>query len=312
LRVIFMGTPDFAVPVLQSVRALGWPVVGVYTAPDKLAGRGRQLRQSPVKEYALAEGLSVYQPERLRTEADIEELLALVPDVLVVAAYGKLLPQPVLEAVPKGPVNVHPSLLPKYRGAAPVAAAVLAGDAVTGVSLMVLDAGMDTGPVLAQREALIGPKERTPELTGRLFLLGAELLRDTLPLYMEGRVNPVPQDESKVVVTSRLRKEDGELDWAKPAAALERQVRAYQPWPGSFTTWRGQRLEILSASVVSQRSQTGPVGQVVALIEAGAPGVITSEGELVLIRVRLEGRHTMGIDEFLKGHTDFTGARLPS
>jgi len=307
-----MGTPDFAVPVLQSVRALGWPVVGVYTAPDKLAGRGRQLRQSPVKEYALAEGLSVYQPERLRTEADIEELLALVPDVLVVAAYGKLLPQPVLEAVPKGPVNVHPSLLPKYRGAAPVAAAVLAGDAVTGVSLMVLDAGMDTGPVLAQREALIGPKERTPELTGRLFLLGAELLRDTLPLYMEGRVNPVPQDESKVVVTSRLRKEDGELDWAKPAAALERQVRAYQPWPGSFTTWRGQRLEILSASVVSQRSQTGPVGQVVALIEAGAPGVITSEGELVLIRVRLEGRHTMGIDEFLKGHTDFTGARLPS
>jgi methionyl-tRNA formyltransferase len=248
----------------------------------------------------------------LRTEADIEELLALVPDVLVVAAYGKLLPQPVLEAVPKGPVNVHPSLLPKYRGAAPVAAAVLAGDAVTGVSLMVLDAGMDTGPVLAQREALIGPKERTPELTGRLFLLGAELLRDTLPLYMEGRVTPVPQDESKVVVTSRLRKEDGELDWAKPAAALERQVRAYQPWPGSFTTWRGQRLEILSASVVSQRSQTGPVGQVVALIEAGAPGVITSEGELVLIRVRLEGRHTMGIDEFLKGHTDFTGARLPS
>ena len=306
-----MGTPDFAVPVLQAVRALGWPVVGVYTAPDQPAGRGRQLRQSPVKEYALAEGLAVYQPERLRAETDIQELLALMPDVLVVAAYGKLLPQPVLDAAPKGPVNVHPSLLPKYRGAAPVAAAVLAGDAVTGVSLMVLDAGMDTGPVLAQREAPIGPTDTTPELTDRLFILGAELLRDTLPAYMDGRVTPVPQDESKVVVTSRLRKEEGELDWAKPAAALERQVRAYQPWPGSFTTWRGQRLEILSASV-SQRSQTGSVGQVATLIEAGVPSVITSDGELVLIRVRLEGRRAMDIGEFLKGHPDFTGARLPS
>ena len=306
-----MGTPGFAVPVLQAVQSLGWPVVGVYTAPDQPAGRGRQLRQSPVKEYALAEGLAVYQPERLRAEADAQELTALKPDVLVVAAYGKLLPQAVLDAAPKGPVNVHPSLLPKYRGAAPVAAAILAGDTVTGVSLMVLDAGMDTGPVLAQREAPIGPSDTTPELTERLFLLGAELIKDTLTAYMEGSVAPVPQDESKVVVTSRLRKEDGEMDWTKPAVELERQVRAYQPWPGSFTTWRGQRLEILSASI-SQRTEAGPAGQVVAPIQGDTPGVVTGDGELALTRVRLEGRRAMDISEFLKGHPDFTGAHLPS
>ena len=306
-----MGTPGFAVPVLQAVQSLGWPVVGVYTAPDQPAGRGRQLRQSPVKQYALAEGLEVFQPERLRAATDIQPLLALKPDVLVVAAYGKLLPQPVLDAAPSGPVNVHPSLLPRYRGAAPVAAAILAGDAVTGVSLMVLDPGMDTGPVLAQRQEPIGPNDTTPELTDRLFLLGAQLIKDTLPAYLEGSATPAPQDDNKAVVTSRLRKEDGEMDWMKPAAELERQVRAYQPWPGSFTTWQGQRLEVLSTSV-GRRSGAGPAGHVVPSTEGDGAGVVTSAGELVLTVVRLEGRRAMEVSEFLRGHPDFTEARLPS
>lgn len=307
-----MGTPSYALPVLQAVLEMGWPVVGVYTAPDRPVGRGRRWEAPPVKRHAQGEGLPVYQPASLRAEAAVTELQALDPDVLLVAAYGKLLPPAVLAAARRGCVNVHPSLLPRHRGASPVATAILEGDAVTGVTLIQMDAGMDTGPVLARQEEPVRPDDTTPVLTERLFTVAARLVKETLPSYVAGEVHPVAQPEDGATVTRLLTKEDSELDWSKPAALLERQVRAYLPWPGSATRWRGRRLEVLEAGVISGPRQEAP-GTVVRLpADADAVGVVTGDGVLALRRVKLEGRSAMGIAEFLRGQGGFLGAGLPT
>ena len=311
-RVVFMGTPDFALPVLQAVLEMGWAVAGVYTAPDRPAGRGRRWEAPPVKRYAEAQGLSVYQPENFRGDGPVGELRALGPDVVLVAAYGKLLPPAVLAAARRGCVNVHPSLLPRYRGAAPVAAAILAGDSVTGATLIQMDAGMDTGPILAQREELVRPDDTAPALTERLFGIAATLVRETLPAYLEGALQPRPQSNEEATTTRLLKKEDGELKWATGAAALERQVRAYLPWPGSATRGQGRRLEVLEAAVVPGR-RAEALGTVVPLPEGpNGVGVVAAGGVLALRRVKLEGHSAMGVAEFLRGHAGFLGDRLPS
>ena len=311
-RVVFMGTPHFALPVLQAVLEMGWGVPGVYTAPDQPAGRGRRVEPPPVKRYAEAHGLPVYQPVTFRGDGPVEELRALGPDVVLVAAYGKLLPPAVLATARRGCVNVHPSLLPRYRGAAPVAATILAGDAVTGVTLIQMDADMDTGPILAQREEPVRPDDTTPALTERLFGVAATLVRETLPAYLEGTLQPRSQPAEGATTTRLLKKQDGELQWAADVAALERQVRAYQPWPGSATRWQGKRLEVLEAAVVLGSRNEAP-GTVVALPEGpGGAGVVAARGVLALRRVKLEGHSAMDIAEFLRGHAGFVGDRLPS
>ena len=307
-----MGTPAVVTPVLEALLDMGAQVAGVYCQPDRPRGRGLEVEAPPVKRWAQARGLPVFQPASLRRPDSQAHLAALRPDVIVVAAYGRILPPEVLRLPPRGCLNLHPSLLPKYRGPAPVAAAILHGDPVTGVTLMLMDEGMDTGPVLAQREEPVRPDDTTETLTARLFRLGAALLRETLPRWVRGEVVPKPQDDARATVTKKIEKEDGEADFTRPAAVLERQLRAYTPWPGLYTRWRRQGLKLLEATPLLLPVEDGP-GLVVALREVGVPvGVVCGEGVLGLRRLQLEGRRPVSAQEFINGHRDFVGSRLPS
>lgn len=311
LRVVFMGTPDFAVPSLERLLDAGFDVAGVYTQPDKPAGRGRQLTPSPVKARALAKGLPVFQPPTLRKPPAPEELAALMPEAIVVVAYGKLLPTDVLRIPPLGCVNVHPSLLPRQRGPSPIAGAILAGETETGVTIMLLDEGMDTGPILAQVRTSLGPEETAGQLGERLARLGADMLPGVLTKLKQGWLTPQPQDNALATVTRLVEKEEGELDWRLPAEELARRVRAYDPWPGTFTRWQGKVLKV--SQVVALPSESGaPPGTVVALEGAPTPvGVATGRGVLGLRRVQLEGRRAVTAQEFLQGARGFVGAVLP-
>ncbi len=304
-----MGTPEFALPALEAL-CQTYPVVGVVTQPDRRAGRGRHLTPPPVKELALAEGIPVFQPESLKKMEAVEHLRAWSPDVMVVAAFGKILPDAVLSMAPYGVLNIHPSLLPRWRGASPVQAALLAGDEVTGVTVMKLDAGLDTGPILAQREVRIKPQENAGELETRLAQLGAELLIEILPDYLSGDLEPRPQPEEGVTISKRLRKKAAAIDWTESARTLSHHVRAFAPDPGAFTFWQGRRLKILAAQPleeVDRRSDREP-GQVFAW--KGMPAVMTGEGALVLSRLQMAGKRPMNGDAFLRGRKDIIGDKL--
>jgi len=310
MKAVFMGTPEFSVPVLEGLERLGLDVVAVYTRPDKPKGRGLGMEAPPVKRWARQRKLKVMQPPSLRSPDAQKELAALHPEVIVVAAYGQILPQEVLRIPAKGCVNVHPSLLPLYRGTSPVVTALLEGAEVTGVTLMLMDEGMDTGPVLARRQERVRPFDTTETLTRRLFLLGAELVVETLPRWLVGKLVPQPQDEARATVTRLVRGKDGEADWALPAYQLERRVRAYTPWPGLYTHWKGRRLKVLQATVVPGEGQAGlvvPLDQPEA-----ACGVVTGQAILGLNTLLMESRRPVSSREFVQGYRDFVGSRLPS
>ena len=239
---------------------------------------------------------------------------AMAPEALVVAAYGRLLPPALLQVPPLGALNIHPSMLPRHRGPSPVAAAILEGEATTGVTVMLLDEGMDTGPVLAQVEEPIRPEDTAETLTERLFRRGASLLAATLGPWARGEIRPQPQDEALATYTRPLRKEDGEVDFCEPAGRLWRQVRAYAPWPGTHTTWEGRRVKLLDVVPLPSPGVTARPGEVVLLPPSGpaAVGVGTGEGVLGLLRVQIEGRQPVAARDFLAGHAAFVGARLPS
>jgi methionyl-tRNA formyltransferase len=302
-----MGTPQFAVPTLMALDEQH-QVVGVVTQPDRPAGRGRQVTASPVKEAALARGLPLFQPRTLRTAEAVERLAAWQPEVIVVAAFGQILRAPVLELPRHGCLNVHASLLPRYRGAAPIPAAILAGKSVTGVTIMRLDPGMDTGPILAQAEAPIGPDDTTATLTARLAGLGARLLVETLPGWLRGEIPARPQDDTQATYCRRLEKKDGLLEWTQPAVLLDRQIRACDPWPGAYTTWQGQRLRVLRARLRSDWQAQGAPGQVIEL-ESGV-AVVTGQGILELCEVQLAGKKPMGASAFGRGQRDLLGGSL--
>jgi methionyl-tRNA formyltransferase len=329
IRTVFMGTPDFAVPVLDSLGTLAdYAIAGVYTQPDKPAGRGRKLLASPVKEWAVAHHLPVFQPRTLRTPDPQAELSALHPDVIVVAAYGLILPRPVLDLPPFGCINVHASLLPKYRGAAPIQAAILSGEAVTGITLMRMDEGVDTGPSLAQAELAIRADDTSGSLAARLARLGADVLARTLPRWLAGQIELQAQDEKHATFALRLSKEEGRLDWSRPAAELERRVRAFEPWPGTFTAWNGKRLKIsqvkisnLGYKTLAPALRSGPFGSAgvsdlrgpqpgQVLVWDGGVGVATGQGVLELLAVQLEGKRVTNAIDFVRGQPTFAGARL--
>ena len=310
-RIIFMGTSGFAVPALSGLVEAGLQVVAVYTQPDRPAGRGRRLLPSPVKQWAERQGLPLLQPASVRSAGAVEELRALRPDVIVVAAYGKLLPQVLLDIPPRGVVNIHPSLLPRYRGASPIVAAILGGDEVTGVTVMLVDAGLDSGPTLAQRREPISATDTAESLGHRLARRGGELLVETLPSWLSGELEPKPQDDSEATYCQRIRKEDGKIDWSCGAEELWRRLRAFQPWPGFFTFWRGGVLKLLEGSPLERPA--APPGMVVPVELENGPGIgiTTGRGILVVQRLQPEGRRPMTAQEFLAGHGDFLGAQLP-
>lgn len=310
LRIVFMGTPQFAVPALEQLVLEGCDVAAVYTQPDKEAGRGRMPLAPPVKRAALALGLRVEQPVSLKQADAVQQLADFRPDVIVVAAYGKILPSGVLSLPPHGVLNIHPSLLPRFRGASPVASAILAGNQFTGVSVMLLDEGMDTGPVLARAQVSISLLDTAGSMTDKLARVGANLLLDVIPRWLKGELVAQAQDESQATLTRKFEKEDGEIDWSLPAKEISLRVRAFTPWPGTYTRWQGKQVKITRAVPLPAATAVKP-GQVVSLGE-GKLGIGTGDGILGVLQVQLEGKREMTAAAFLNGQRDFLGAVLPS
>ncbi len=311
MRVVFMGSPEFAVPSLEHLLLNGYEVDAVYTQPDRPAGRGRAIAPPPVKESAMSYGLPVYQPADLRTEESLAPLVGLKPDIIVVCAFGQILTQAVLDIPSYQCVNVHFSLLPRHRGASPVAAAILAGDEFAGVSIQLVRLKLDTGPVLARAAVPISPRDNTGSLTGKLSLVGARLLGEALTGWLRGEIAPRPQNEAEATYFSQINKEDGEIDWNLPVVDIWRWVRAFNPWPGCYTTWSGKQLKILEAAALPGEENI-EAGRVVKLSgrEEGV-GIGTGEGIIGLLKVQLEGKRAMSGGEFIRGQRDFIGAALP-
>lgn len=310
IRVVFLGTPEFAVPSFEAlIEGDDFEVVGVVTQPDRPAGRGQQVRQSPVKQTALKHNIPVSQPKKLRgNEAAIDELRAWQPDVLVVAAFGQILPKDVLELAPHGCINVHASLLPRWRGAAPIHYALRAGDAETGISIMKLDEGLDTGPVLLRWSIPIAPDETAASLHDRLAELGARALSHSLAAYVEGRLVPAPQEDEGTTYAPTLKKEQGQIDWSEPAAAIDRQVRAYDPWPGTFTTLDGELFKVISGRPLPAEPTDAAPGKL--LERDGGLAVQTGEGLYLLDTVQPAGKTRMSSQAYLAGHQDAAGKQF--
>ena len=315
MRVVFMGTPEFAVPPLEHLILNQYQVIAVYTQPDRLAGRGRRLVFPPVKRAAQNWGLTVAQPVSLKKTEMVAQLAEVAPDVIVVAAFGQILPQLVLDLPRYGCINLHPSLLPKYRGASPVVAAILAGDEFTGVSVMLMDRGLDTGPILARAQIPISVEDTAGSLTEKLSQMAARLLPEVLVRWLGGEITPRPQTEAEASYCGAITSEEGEIDWHLPAVDIWRRVRAFQPWPGCYTKWRGKQLKIIKA-VPLPEERVPEVGRVVALSQAAeglrtAFGVGTGNGVLGVCQLQLEGKKAMSAAEFIRGQQRFIGAALP-
>jgi methionyl-tRNA formyltransferase len=322
MRVIFMGTPEFAVPSLRVLIERAAPgdlaqdrieIVGVVTRVDKPSGRGRQVVPSPVKQLAVEAGLPVFQPGPLRRPESLELLTALKPDLIVVAAFGQILPPAIIHLPPRGCLNVHASLLPRHRGASPIAAAILAGDTETGVTIMRMDEGLDTGPILTTRATPIGPDETTGELTARLAEIGADLLAAMLPRWLAGEIMPTPQDDARATLTRLVRKENGLLDWTQPADLLARQVRAYNPWPGAYTYWNSQQLKVLRAQALdpgAAGAERQP-GDAYHLPRTGLT-VACGAGGLALAVIQLQGKRALPAADLLRGYPALASAHFTS
>jgi len=312
---VFAGTPEFSVPALEALVHSCHRVTAVYTQPDRPAGRGRHLSMSPVKACALRHGLPVEQPASLRDAAAVQSLAQRSPDLMVVVAYGLLLPPPVLALPHLGCVNIHASLLPRWRGAAPIQRAILAGDTVTGITIMQMDAGLDTGPMLLERSTPIHASDTSASLHDRLATLGAEAIVQALEELAEGTVQARPQSETGATYAAKLRKEEALIDWAAAASHIDRQVRAFNPWPVAETRWQGQQLRVweavcedtsISLSSGMPPSGTSSFGKVSpgTVVATGADGlrVATGSGLLRITRLQLAGRKPQPAAEFLNAH----------
>jgi len=299
-KIVFMGSPDFALPGLRAL-AQDYEVIGVITQPDRASGRGREIKMPPVKTLALELGLPVMQPEKLRAPEAMQQLLAWNPDLIVVAAFGQILKKDVLELPRFGCLNVHASLLPRWRGAAPINAAILHGDEETGVTIMQMDVGLDTGPMLAKRSLRLSADDTAGSVTEALSNLGADLLIETLPEYLSGNIMPQPQPEEGATYAPMLKKEDGRLDLTRGVNELERQVRAFNPWPGTFMDYEGGLLKVHKAHVEEGVASAGQ-----RLVYRDQPAVGARDGLLILDEVQPSGKKSMSGKSFLAGARQWT------
>lgn len=306
-RIVFMGSPDFAVPTLEKL-AQWYPVVGVVTQPDRPAGRGNKITPPPIKEVAIRLGIPYIQPERLSEPTAINQLEQWRPDLIVVAAFGQILKSKVLNLPPYGCINVHASLLPRWRGAAPIAAAILHGDQETGITIMKMDEGVDTGPILRQQSLPILDSDTSHTLSVRLAQLGAELLIATLSDYLEGKIVPQEQDHEKATYAPMLKKEEGELDFHQPAVSLWRKVRAFNPWPSAFTYLEGERLIVHEASPLDVEHHY-PIGQTVRYHKRAA--VATLNGLIEFVKVQPSGKRPISGSDFINGYRGWGEVILP-
>ena len=308
MRIVFFGSPTEAAESLESLIASGHDIAAVYSQPDRKSGRGRNKTATPVKTFATQNYLPVFTPKGLRNNVEeLERLNDLNADVFVVVAYGRILPAEILQVPPMGVVNIHPSLLPKYRGPSPVVAAILESEDTAGVTIMLLDEGMDTGAILAQSTPIrLSGTEKGAALQSALFKEGALMLPYVLKGLHEGSLTPQPQDDSKASVTRLLERSDGEIDWSSSAERIDRMIRAYDPWPGTFTSWSGKGLKVLDAEI----SSASALGAGVVMVVDDRLLVGTGSGSIGLRQVQLEGRQPVGAADFLRGQPDFDGATL--
>ena len=314
-----MGNPGFSLPALQVIHSLWGDPVGVYTAPDRRRGRGLARGFSDIKAYSLENCWPILQPSSLKVDAAIQQFIDLQPDIVVVAAYGLLIPLEMLSVPKYGFLNIHPSLLPKYRGPSPVPSAILDGVEETGVSIMLLDEGFDTGPVVAQEATKMLPGEKSDALTQRLFEMGARLLAESVPRWIDGRMSLQPQDPDGATYTAKLTREDGRVDWTESATMLCRRFRAYTPWPGLYTSWREKRLRLLDAEELpapEEKPQTVESSPGVVGVNSEAPDAIAIRAgggtTLLVRRLQMEGRRAQAAAEFLRGYPQIVGERLPN
>jgi methionyl-tRNA formyltransferase len=299
-RIVFMGSPDFSLPTLRAL-ANHYDVIGVVTQPDRASGRGRELKAPPVKKLALELGIPVMQPEKLRLPEAMDQLRAWNPDLIVVAAFGQILRKDVLELPPHGGINVHASLLPRWRGAAPIHAAILHGDAETGVTIMKMDVGLDTGPMLSQRAIRLMPDDTAGSVLEKLSQLGADLLIETLPDYLSGKLIPTPQPDEGMTYAPMMKKEEGQLDFTQDVNELERRVRALNPWPGAFMDFDGTLLKIHRA-----HAEAGDAVEGQRLVWRSQPAIGARGGMLILDEVQPAGKKSMSGSSFVAGARNWT------
>lgn len=300
-RVIFFGTPEFAVPSLNALIEAREDVVSVVSQPDRPKGRGRVIRPSPIKELALKHGIPVLHPERIRDKVFIQGLRDLTPDLIIVVAYGKILPKEILEIPPLGCVNLHASLLPWYRGAAPINWVIIKGEKETGVTTILMDEGMDTGPILLSERVFIRDEETAGELAERLADVGAGLLLRTIEGVRSGSIKPIPQDHSQATYAPLLKKEDGHIDWGKGTEDIRNLVRGMSPWPGAYTYWQGRRMNIYKGRIKGDGVKDRPG----TVLRASLDGieVATGRGIFVITELQPEGKRRMGASDFIRGHS---------
>ena len=309
MRIVFMGTPDFAVPSLRELHEAGHDILLVVTQPDRPAGRGRALRSPPVKDAATELGLPLEQHETVNTDEFVERLRALAPDVLVVAAFGQILREDILDCPPCGAVNVHASLLPRYRGVAPINWVIMKGESETGVTTMFMAKKVDAGEIILTRKIPIGDRETAGELYDRLAELGADLLIETLELIDAGEAPRSAQDPEQVTYARKLKKSDAEVDWSKDAARVYDRIRGTIPWPGAFTWYRGRLLRVLDAAPGECAGSRGEPGEVLTLDDEKGIEVATGSGSVWLTRVRPEGKGAMDAASFVRGYRPEVGSR---
>jgi methionyl-tRNA formyltransferase len=308
LKVVFLGTSEFSCPSLEILLASSHEILAVVTQPDRPKGRGQKRAFPPIKSLSLAKNLPVFQPERVQDPTFLEVLKSLHPDLIVVVAYGQILTSSVLSIPPRGCVNVHASLLPKYRGAAPIARAILAGETRTGVTTMFMDRGMDTGPILLTEETEIGDAETMGTLHGRLSGMGAHLLVRTFDGLEKGTITPRPQDPSQATYAPKIEKEEGRINWDTPAQQLFNLLRAFDPWPGAFTVWADRTLKLFLPKLVEGEAMEAP--GTVAHAAANGLRIATSQGYLLVRELQLENRPRMSVAEFLRGYPLKPGVHL--
>ncbi|OGD29735.1 methionyl-tRNA formyltransferase [Candidatus Azambacteria bacterium RIFCSPHIGHO2_01_FULL_44_55] len=305
LKILFMGTPEFSVPILEALVHEGYQIISVVTKPDEPAGRKQVLTPPPVKSFIMKHetwNIPILQPEKLKDENFINQVKNLAPDLIVVAAYGKIIPKAILDIPKYGAINAHGSLLPAWRGAAPIQYAILHGDKKTGITIMLIDEEMDHGPLLGKSEILISKSETSESLYRKLSVLGAETLIKIISRYISGDIKPQEQDHSKATFTKIIKKEDGKIDWSKSTLELERMTRAFYPWPTAWTIWNDKVLKILEADGSEKNNEIGKV-----LVDSGELIIGCGQGSLVIKKLQLESGKILTAREFLNGHKDFIG-----
>ncbi|UCD09535.1 MAG: methionyl-tRNA formyltransferase [Dehalococcoidales bacterium] len=310
MKIVFMGTPWFAVPTLEYLLFNGYEIAAVYTQPDRESGRGRSVITSPVKRKAIEYDLPVEQPDNFKEETTRDRLAAYNPDYLLIYSYGQILSQMVIDIPSRDCLAIHPSLLPRHRGAAPVVSAILSGDEFTGTTLISVALKVDSGNILGQVQVPVTDYDTTEILTAKLSLLSAQMVLDVLPRLMNGEIIPRQQDSSQSNYFGQMSKQDGEIDWNMSAVDIWRRVRAYNPWPGCYTKWKGKQLKILKARPVSS-GENIPPGRMVILPDKQL-GIGTGSGMLAVSEVQLEGKRVMPAGDFIQGQRDLIEAVLPS